>query len=75
MSTIDKVYDTGVDVTIVGSGLYKADDVPARFDKLMKKIDIFKNEIARKIIHLSSIIIPIFLLFYGKELTYYISYQ
>ena len=28
-----------------------------------------KNEIARKIIHLSSIIIPIFLLFYGKELT------
>ena len=28
-----------------------------------------KNEIARKIIHLSSIIIPIFLLFYGKDLT------
>ena len=37
LTTIDKVYDTGVDVTIVGSGLYKADDVPARFDKLMKK--------------------------------------
>ena len=28
-----------------------------------------KNEIARKIIHLSSIIIPIFLLFYGREVT------
>tara|TARA_Y100000996_G_scaffold300108_1_gene237882 strand:+ start:155 stop:748 length:594 start_codon:yes stop_codon:yes gene_type:complete len=28
-----------------------------------------KNEIARKTIHLSSIIIPLFLLFYGKELT------
>ena len=37
LSTIDKVYETGIDVTIVGSGLYKADDVPARFDELMKK--------------------------------------
>ena len=37
LSTIDKVYETGVDVTIVGSGLYKAEDVPARFDELMKK--------------------------------------
>tara|TARA_A100001011_G_scaffold397209_1_gene497500 strand:+ start:917 stop:1567 length:651 start_codon:yes stop_codon:yes gene_type:complete len=37
LNTIDKIYDTGVDVTIVGSGLYKADDVPARFDELLKK--------------------------------------
>ena len=37
LSTIDKVYETGIDVTIVGSGLYKAEDVPARFDELMKK--------------------------------------
>ena len=37
LTTIDKVYDTGVDVTIVGSGLYKADDINARFNELMKR--------------------------------------
>ena len=36
MTTIDRVYETGVDVTIVGSGLYKTDDVPKRFNELMK---------------------------------------
>ena len=36
-TTIDRVYDTGVDVTIIGSGLYKADDVPSRFNELMNK--------------------------------------
>lgn len=35
LSTIKKVYDTGIDVTIVGSGLYKADDVVNRFDELI----------------------------------------
>ena len=35
LGTIDKVYSTGVDVTIVGSGLYKADNIKERFDKLM----------------------------------------
>ena len=35
LSTIDKVYDTGVDVTIVGSGLYKAPNIKERFDELM----------------------------------------
>ena len=35
LSTIKKVYDTGIDVTIVGSGLYKSDDIVNRFDELM----------------------------------------
>ena len=37
LKTIDKVYQTGVDITIVGSGLYKAEDVPSRFNELMKQ--------------------------------------
>mgnify|MGYP000962909190 CR=1 FL=1 len=37
LETIDRVYETGVDVTIVGSGLYKAEDVPSRFNELMKQ--------------------------------------
>ena len=37
LTTIDKVYDTGVDVTIVGSGLYKADNINTRFNELMKR--------------------------------------
>jgi len=36
LSTIDEVYETGIDVTIVGSGLYKADNINARFNQLMK---------------------------------------
>ena len=36
MRTIDRVYETGVDVTIVGSGLYKTEDIPKRFNELMK---------------------------------------
>ena len=36
MTTIDRVYETGVDVTIVGSGLYKTEDIPKRFNELMK---------------------------------------
>ena len=35
LTTIDQVYETGVDITIVGSGLYKADDIPLRFKQLM----------------------------------------
>ncbi len=34
LSTIDKVYKTGIDVTVVGSGLYKAPDIIARFKEL-----------------------------------------
>ena len=37
LSTIDRVYETGVDITIVGSGLYKADNINSRFNQLMKK--------------------------------------
>ena len=37
LTTIDKVYETGVDVTIVGSGLYNADDINLRFNELMKR--------------------------------------
>ena len=37
LGTIDKVYETGVDITIVGSGLYKAEDVPNRFNELMNQ--------------------------------------
>ena len=35
LKTIRKVYDTGVDVTIVGSGLYKAENINNRFNELM----------------------------------------
>ena len=34
LNTIDKVYSTGVDVTVVGSGLYKADNIKTRFMEL-----------------------------------------
>ena len=37
LTTIDKVYETGVDVTIVGSGLYKTDNINTRFNELMKR--------------------------------------
>ena len=35
LSTIDRVYETNVDITIVGSGLFKAEDVNKRFEELM----------------------------------------
>ena len=35
LSTIDRVYDNGADITIVGSGLFKADDIQKRFNELM----------------------------------------
>ena len=35
LKTINAVYNTGVDVTIVGSGLYKAPNIKERFDELM----------------------------------------
>ncbi len=35
INTIAQVYETGVDVTIVGSGLYKADSIKDRFSELM----------------------------------------
>ena len=34
-STINKVYNTGVDVTIIGSALYGAQDIPQRYSELM----------------------------------------
>ena len=35
LSTIDKVYDTGIDITIVGSGLYGANNIKRRYNKLV----------------------------------------
>ena len=35
LKTINAVYNTGVDITIVGSGLYKAPNIKERFDELM----------------------------------------
>ena len=35
VKTIDKVYNTGVDVTIVGSGLYGADNIQERYKQLI----------------------------------------
>ena len=35
LSTIAEVYRTGVDVAIVGSGLFKADNVSTRFQDLL----------------------------------------
>ncbi len=35
LTTIRKVYETGIDITIVGSGLYKAENIKQRFDELM----------------------------------------
>ena len=34
LKTIDKVYATGIDITVVGSGLYKAPDIISRFKEL-----------------------------------------
>ena len=34
LTTIDRVYDTGVDVTVVGSGLYKTENIIDRFKEL-----------------------------------------
>jgi len=38
LNTIDAVYDTGIDITIVGSGLYKANDIKSRYDKLISNV-------------------------------------
>jgi len=35
LKTIEMVYETGVDITIVGSGLYKAPNIKERFNELM----------------------------------------
>ena len=35
IKTIDKVYDKGIDITIVGSGLYGADNINDRYKELM----------------------------------------
>jgi ribulose-phosphate 3-epimerase len=37
LTTIKKVYATGVDITVVGSGLYKAPDIISRFKELENK--------------------------------------
>ena len=36
LTTIKKVYDTGIDITIVGSGLYNANNIKERYSALMK---------------------------------------
>ena len=35
IKTIDKVYNTGIDITIVGSGLYGAKNIKKRYTSLM----------------------------------------
>ena len=35
LKTIDAVYKTGIDITIVGSGLYKAGNISERYEQLM----------------------------------------
>ena len=37
LKTINKVYETGIDVTVGGSGLYKADNIIDRFGELKNK--------------------------------------
>ena len=37
LKTIKRIYNTGIDITIVGSGLYNAEDVPNRFNELMNQ--------------------------------------
>jgi ribulose-phosphate 3-epimerase len=37
LSTIDKVYDTGIDITIVGSALYGASDIKQRYLQLINE--------------------------------------
>ena len=34
LKTIDRVYNTGIDITIVGSGLYGADNIQDRYKHL-----------------------------------------
>ena len=36
LNTINDIYKTGIDITIVGSALYGADDITGRFNDLMK---------------------------------------
>ena len=38
INTIDSVYATGIDVTIVGSGLYKAKDIASRYNQLISNV-------------------------------------
>ena len=35
LKTIDKVYSTGIDITIVGSGLYGAENIKDRYKRLI----------------------------------------
>ena len=35
LETISKVYETGIDITIVGSGLFKAENIPQRYKDLL----------------------------------------
>ena len=35
LDTISKVYDTGIDITIVGSALFKSDNISQRYQDLM----------------------------------------
>ena len=38
IKTIDSVYESGADITIVGSGLYKADNIASRYSKLISNV-------------------------------------
>ena len=35
LSTITEIYKTGIDVTIVGSGLFKAENISTQFQELL----------------------------------------
>ena len=37
LSTINEIYSNGADVTIIGSGLFKADNIKNRYDELMSE--------------------------------------
>jgi len=38
INTIDKIYNTGIDIVIVGSGLYGAKDIKSRYKKLINDV-------------------------------------
>ena len=35
INTIPQVYETGIDITIVGSGLFEAENIPQRYQDLL----------------------------------------
>ena len=37
LKTIDRIYQTGIDVTVVGSGLFGTDNIKQRYNELMNE--------------------------------------